>query len=176
MAARRVAKTGILQPQLELRPGWACDEREREKDSGNSSDAEPPKTRARTHRSQIRQTRGRADRSLFRVRRVEICKAAGVEIGFGSDLLGQLQVDQSREFLIRAEALSPQEILYSATVTNARILKREGELGVIAPGAFADLLVVDGNPMKDLGVLQDQGAHLPAIMKGGVFHKNALGA
>ncbi len=110
------------------------------------------------------------------VRSLEICKAAGVEIGFGSDLLGQLQVDQSREFLIRSEALSPQEILYSATITNSRLLRREGELGIIAPGAYADILVLDGNPMKDLGLLQDQGAHLSAIMKGGRFHKNQLAA
>jgi len=47
---------------------------------------------------------------------------------------------------------------------------------VVAPGAFADLLVVDGNPLKDIAVLTEQGAHLPVIMKGGKFHKNALGA
>jgi len=47
---------------------------------------------------------------------------------------------------------------------------------VIAPGALADLLVVDGNPLKDLGVLQDQGARLPLIMQAGRFHKNQLGA
>ncbi len=109
------------------------------------------------------------------LRSLEICKAAGVPIGFGSDLLGQLQIDQSREFLIRAEALSPLEIIQSATLVNARLLQREGELGVIAPGAFADLLVLDGNPLKDLGIFQDQGKHLLAIMKGGAFHKNALG-
>jgi imidazolonepropionase-like amidohydrolase len=109
------------------------------------------------------------------LRSLEICKAAGVPIGFGSDLLGQLQIDQSREFLIRAEALSPLEIIQSATLVNARLLQREGELGVIAPGAFADLLVLDGNPLKDLGIFQGQGKHLLAIMKGGAFHKNALG-
>ena len=43
-----------------------------------------------------------------------------------------------------------------------------------SPGAFADLLVVDGDPLADLGLLQDQGAHIPAIVKGGVFVKNAL--
>ncbi len=109
------------------------------------------------------------------LRSLEICKAAGVEIGFGSDLLGQLQVDQSREFLIRAEALSPAEIIRSATIVNARLLQREGELGIVAPGAYADLLVVDGNPLKDIGLLTEQGAHLPVIMKGGRFHKNMLG-
>jgi imidazolonepropionase-like amidohydrolase len=71
--------------------------------------------------------------------------------------------------------MSPLEVLRSATLVNARLLRQEGLLGVIHPGAFADLLVVDGNPLRDLGVLQDQGAHLRAIMKGGKFHKNLLG-
>jgi imidazolonepropionase-like amidohydrolase len=105
------------------------------------------------------------------LRSLEICKAAGVELGFGTDLLGPLQNDQSREFLIRAEALSPVEVIRSATVTNARLLGKEGELGVIQPGALADLLVVEGNPFEDLNVLQDQGAHISMIMKGGSFYK-----
>jgi imidazolonepropionase-like amidohydrolase len=105
------------------------------------------------------------------LRSLEICKAAGVELGFGSDLLGALQDDQSREFLIRAEALSPAEVIRSATLTNARLLCREGELGIIRPGALADLLVVDGNPLNDLNLLQDDGAHIPVIMKGGTFYK-----
>ena len=50
----------------------------------------------------------------------------------------------------------------------------EGKLGTLQAGAFADLLVVDGDPLQDLGVFQDQGRHLAAIMKGGVFHKNRL--
>jgi imidazolonepropionase-like amidohydrolase len=50
----------------------------------------------------------------------------------------------------------------------------EGKLGCLKPDAFADLLVVDGNPLKNLKVLQEQGQHLSAIMKGGRFHKNRL--
>ena len=46
--------------------------------------------------------------------------------------------------------------------------------GTIAPGAFADLLVVDGDPLKNLGLFKDGGPHLSAIMKAGKFHKNAL--
>ncbi len=109
------------------------------------------------------------------LRSLEICKEAGVAIGFGSDLLGQLQNDQSREFLIRGEAMSPLEVIRSATLVNARLLRQEGRLGTIRPGALADLLVVDGNPLRDLGLFQDQGKHLKAIMKGGQFHKNQLG-
>ena len=108
-------------------------------------------------------------------RSLELCKRAGVPVAYGSDLLGQLQEEQSREFLIRGEVMTPLEVIQSATTIGARVLRREGKLGVIAPGAFADLLVVDGNPLESLKLFQDQGAHLSAIMKGGRFHKNRLG-
>jgi imidazolonepropionase-like amidohydrolase len=107
-------------------------------------------------------------------RSLEICTRAGVPVAYGSDLLGQLQEEQSREFLIRSEVMKPVEIIRSATTVAARVLRREGTLGAIAPGALADLLLVDGNPLADLGLLQDQGAHLAAIMKGGRFHKHRL--
>jgi imidazolonepropionase-like amidohydrolase len=97
-------------------------------------------------------------------------------MAFGSDLLGQLQPDQSREFLVRAQVLSPREIIHSATVVGAEVLGRAGELGVVAPGALADLLVVDGDPLRDLAVLQEQGRHLSVIMQGGRFHKQRLPA
>jgi imidazolonepropionase-like amidohydrolase len=110
------------------------------------------------------------------LRSVEIARRAGVRIGFGTDLLGQLQDDQSREFLIRSDLMKPMEIIRSATVVNAEILQKPGELGELVPGAYADLLVVDGDPTRDLGLFQDQGRHLSAIMKGGVFYKNRLAA
>jgi len=110
------------------------------------------------------------------LRSLELAKRAGVRMAFGSDLLGQLQPDQSKEFLLRGEALSPQEIIQSATIVGAELLGRPGELGVIAPGALADLLVVEGNPLKDLGVFQDQGARIPVVMRGGRFHRNRLRA
>src|SRR3990167_5386237 len=108
------------------------------------------------------------------LRSLEVCKKAGVKVGYGSDLLGPLQVEQSREFMFRAEVLKPLEIIRQATVVGAEILRQEGRLGIVEPGAFADLIVVDGNPLKKLELFLDQGAHLPLIMKGGKFHKNAL--
>lgn len=108
------------------------------------------------------------------LRSLEICKAAGVKVGYGTDLLGALQVDQSLEFMHRAKVLKPIEIIRQATVVGAEILRQEGKLGIVEPGAFADLIVVDGNPLKKLELFLDQGAHLPAIMKSGKFHKNAL--
>jgi imidazolonepropionase-like amidohydrolase len=108
------------------------------------------------------------------LRSLEICKRAGVPVAYGTDLLGQLQVDQCREFELRSQVLSPIEIVRSATLVGARVVRREGELGCLKPGALADLIVVDGDPLKDLSVLQKPKTHLAAIVKGGRFHKNTL--
>jgi imidazolonepropionase-like amidohydrolase len=105
---------------------------------------------------------------------LEICRRAGVRVGFGSDLLGKLQDEQSREFLLRREVMNPLEIIRSATTIGAEIVRMPGKLGIIEPGAFADLLVVDGDPLKDLGLLQNQGRDLSVIMKSGQLHKNRL--
>ena len=108
------------------------------------------------------------------LRSLEICKRAGVPVAYGSDLLGQLQVDQAREFVIRAEVLSPIEIIRSATLIGAQVVRREGELGCLRPGAYADLMVINGDPLKDLSVFLKPDANLSAIVKGGAFHKNTL--
>jgi imidazolonepropionase-like amidohydrolase len=108
------------------------------------------------------------------LRSLEICKKAGVEVGYGSDLLGALQTEQSKEFLLRARVLKPLEIIRQATLVGAKILRMEGKIGIVEPGAYADVIVVDGNPIRKLELFQDQGAHLPAIMKAGKFHKNEL--
>src|SRR5499433_2014592 len=104
------------------------------------------------------------------LRSLEICKRAGVPVAYGTDLLGQLQVEQSREFVLRSEVLAPLEIVRSATLIGARVLRMEGKLGCLRPGAFADLLVIDGNPLKDLGLFQAADKSLVAIMKGCRFH------
>jgi imidazolonepropionase-like amidohydrolase len=105
---------------------------------------------------------------------LEICKRHGVPVAYGTDLLGQLQVAQSDEFTLRAEVLSPAEIIRSATTIGAQVVRMEGKIGCLKPGAFADLLVVDGNPLQNLRLFQEQGRHLSVIMKGGRFHKNRL--
>src|SRR2546421_959435 len=94
---------------------------------------------------------------------LEICKRHGIPVAYGTDLLGQLQVAQSEEFTLRAQVLSPAEIIRSATTTGAKILRLEGKIGCLKPGAFADVLAVDGNPLKDLTLLQGQGQHLSVI-------------
>ena len=105
---------------------------------------------------------------------LEICKRHGIPVAYGTDLLGQLQMAQSEEFTLRARVLSPAEIIRSATTIGAQVVCMEGKLGCLKAGAFADLLVVDGNPLKDLALLGDQGKHLSLIMKAGTLHKNRL--
>ncbi len=105
------------------------------------------------------------------LRSLEILQAAGVRIGFGTDLLGPMHRHQSHEFTIRAEAMAPFDIIRSATTINAELLNRSGEIGVVAPGARADLIVVDGDPLADISLLDGQGEHLTHIMKNGVFYK-----
>jgi imidazolonepropionase-like amidohydrolase len=105
---------------------------------------------------------------------LEIARACGLPMGFGTDLLGETHDQQSREFEIRARVLTPAEVIRSATVVNAEILDRAGELGVVAPGARADLLVVDGDPLADLTRLAEPEKHLAAIVKDGKFVVNRL--
>ncbi|TIR98868.1 MAG: amidohydrolase family protein, partial [Mesorhizobium sp.] len=95
---------------------------------------------------------------------LEMLQSAGVTMGYGSDLLGQMQGHQSEEFLLRGRVLKPRDV--SATVDAARVLNMEGLIGTIAPGAHADLIAVYGNPLKDLAILSDP-ARLRKIIKGG---------
>jgi imidazolonepropionase-like amidohydrolase len=101
---------------------------------------------------------------------------AGVMMAYGSDLLGAMHQHQSDEFILRGEVLPAIEVIRSATINAAKVVRQEGKLGVVEAGAYADLIVVDGDPLKDLSVLTGQGRHMPAIMKGGHFVKDELAA
>lgn len=101
---------------------------------------------------------------------LEIMDRSGLKVGFGTDLLGHLHTHQTREFLIRREVQTAAAILRSVTSVNAEILM-EPHLGRIQPGYYADILVVDGNPLEDIGVLAQDGRKLSVIMKAGEFIK-----
>jgi imidazolonepropionase-like amidohydrolase len=102
---------------------------------------------------------------------VERLKRAGVRTGFGTDLIGPLDRHQCLEFSLRAEVLSPFEILRSATSINAEILGAGKRLGRVAEGYVADLIVVDGDPLRDVSLFQEDGRHVPFVMKGGTLLK-----
>jgi imidazolonepropionase-like amidohydrolase len=100
-------------------------------------------------------------------------RSAGVKIGFGTDLLGSTYVQECREFTIRREVFSPLELLRQATSTNAELMMQQGKLGCIAPGAYADLLLVDGDPLQDISLLAADGKNLRMIVRGGEVMKDA---
>jgi len=102
---------------------------------------------------------------------LSIMKQAGLTMAYGTDLLGPMHRHQSEEFVIRGRALPAKDVIASATSIAAKLCGLEGKIGVVAAGAAADLIVVDGNPLKDLSLLTGQGQHLSLIMRGGKIVK-----
>jgi imidazolonepropionase-like amidohydrolase len=105
---------------------------------------------------------------------VKICRKHNLNIGFGTDLLGDLQSDQCNEFILRSEAETPFETLNSATYVNSKLLNMEGKLGIIAEEAYADLVVYNSNPLKDISVVTRPEESLKVIIKNGKIVKNIL--
>ncbi|CAH2600494.1 Amidohydrolase family protein [Rhodovastum atsumiense] len=101
-------------------------------------------------------------------------REAGLAMAFGSDLLGETHPRQNEEFAIRARVLDNRTVLAAATTIAAKLIGMEGRLGVMAPGAIADLLVVDGNPLADVTVLASPERSIRAVFKAGVAHRAAL--
>ena len=120
----------------------------------------------------IDKTREVADHALTSLDRLH---GAGAQIGFGTDLLGVLMDRQPREFALRREVCSSLEILRQATSINAALLGMEGLLGTVAPGAYADLIVVQGDPLADATVLGRPDA-IRAVVHNGRVHKDLLDA
>ncbi|WP_312382790.1 metal-dependent hydrolase family protein [Atlantibacter subterraneus] len=104
---------------------------------------------------------------------LKIMFEAGLPMAYGSDLLGDMHVHQSEEFVIRNRVLPAAEVIRSATSIAARLLRKEGEIGCLTPGAWADLIVVNGNPLDDISLLTGQGKHIPLILQQGKPVKNA---
>ena len=111
-------------------------------------------------------------------------KLYGVTLVFSTDQFGAPEnfKIQSDEFLTLAEVFEPIEVLRMATSNVAALLElsgelhpyREGPLGVIQEGAYADLLLIDGNPLEDVTLLADYENNIDLIMKDGKIYKNTL--
>jgi imidazolonepropionase-like amidohydrolase len=106
------------------------------------------------------------------------------KVGFSTDIIGSSAAlsKQNDEFKYRLEQWSSFEILLQATSKNAELVAlsgklnpyTDGALGVIVEGAYADILLVEGNPAEDVTVLVDYENNIDLVMKGGVIYKNAL--
>ncbi|MCU0937869.1 MAG: amidohydrolase family protein [Burkholderiaceae bacterium] len=101
-------------------------------------------------------------------------RRAGVKVCYGTDLLGSTYTMQCREFTLRREVFTPLELLRQATSVPAEMMMMAGRIGCVAVGAHADLLLVDGDPLRDISLLAADGRHLRTIVRGGVIVKNEL--
>lgn len=103
------------------------------------------------------------------LRALELADRGGVQIAYGSDLLGPLQRRQSEEFRIRAQVQKPADVLRGATTVAARLLRLEGRVGTLAPGAHGDLILTRHNPLEDVSLLADPAAEIAAVIRAGTI-------
>jgi imidazolonepropionase-like amidohydrolase len=114
----------------------------------------------------------------------EWAKKYGVKIAFGTDAAGSPEMMEAQllEFEAREKFFTPLEMLKQATSNAAECLAqcnsrnpyKDGPLGVIEEGAWADVLIYKDNPLEDIGVLVDYQNQLKVVMKNGVVYKNEL--
>ncbi|HSB78364.1 MAG TPA: amidohydrolase family protein [Candidatus Methylomirabilis sp.] len=107
-------------------------------------------------------------------RAVELAHRAGVKIASGSDIVGPGMEQKGRELSIKAEILGPMGAIVSATKTNANLLKLGDKLGTVEPGKLADLIVLDGNPLRDLGLFEKGLTKVSLVLKEGRVMKDLL--
>jgi imidazolonepropionase-like amidohydrolase len=106
-------------------------------------------------------------------RSVEVAKHAGVRIASGSDLLGPRQSRRASEIAEKAKRLGPMEAIVSATKTNAGLFRMEDRIGTVEEGKDADVVLVAGDPLADVGVLVD-AANIRLVVQRGVVRKDAV--
>ncbi len=105
---------------------------------------------------------------------VRIARAEGVPVVFGTDLLGHMHARQSGEFDLRLAAMPPVEALQSATIVAAQLMRQEGQIGQLVKGAWADLLIVDGDPTAELTMLAEPMTGVRLVMQGGRTVRSSL--
>ena len=115
---------------------------------------------------------GKRDRARAAVHETSFKKAlqAHLKIVFGTDIGGMPWTESiAREFgRMVGLGMTPMDAIQSATSRSAELLDMKGEIGVVAPGAFADIIAVGGDPLKDIGVLE----HVRFVMHDGAVFKN----
>jgi imidazolonepropionase-like amidohydrolase len=106
---------------------------------------------------------------------VRVAAAAGVKIGSGSDLLAVMQPYKTMELSLKAQVMGAMAAIVSATRTNAELFGLADKLGTVETGKWADIIVVDGNPLDDIERLRDKNK-VKLVLKQGAVLKNLLEA
>lgn len=103
-----------------------------------------------------------------------IAKRMGIRIASGSDLLGPMQRYKGMELELKARVLGPMAAIVATTKTNAELLKKEKDLGTIEAGKLADMILVQGDPLKDITLFQQYEEKISLIIQGGRVYKSKL--
>lgn len=98
---------------------------------------------------------------------LERAHRAGVTLGFGTDLIGEAQPRQNEELAIRAQVQPAADVLRSMWVVNAQLCHLEGRIGVLAPGAFGDVVISNVDPLDDLAAFAAHETSLTHVIQGG---------
>jgi imidazolonepropionase-like amidohydrolase len=96
---------------------------------------------------------------------VKMSLKAGVKIACGTDYKSGVNA-QELELLVKEAGLTPMESIVAATKTSAEAIARGHELGTLEPGKTADLLIIDGDPLKDISILREKSKILNVIKNG----------
>lgn len=104
---------------------------------------------------------------------IKIALDAGVKIGSGSDLLAQMQPFKVTELSLKAQIMGAMPAIVSATRTNAELFRLAEKTGTLEPGKWADVIVVDGDPLEDIDCLQERD-NVKLVLKQGVIAKDLL--
>ena len=105
---------------------------------------------------------------------LDIARRAGCIIASGSDCLGPMHVFKGRELEIQSRVMGPMGAIVAATKTNAELIGKQADLGTVEPGKLADLILLDGDPLKDMTLFEQYEEKMPLILKGGEVVKNSL--
>ena len=97
---------------------------------------------------------------------------AGVTVGSGSDLLGPRQNRRGLELVLHAAVVGPMQAIVQATSTNAKIIRRDADLGTVETGKLADLIAVDGDPLTEPDLFDDP-SRVVLVVKDGRIEKDA---
>jgi imidazolonepropionase-like amidohydrolase len=98
---------------------------------------------------------------------LERARAAGVTLGFGTDLIGETQPMQARELAIRSEVEPAADILRSMWVVGAQLCRLEGRIGLVAPGAVGDVVISRVDPLADIVAFADTTTTLSHVIQAG---------
>jgi len=105
---------------------------------------------------------------------LDIANQVGIKIASGSDVIGAFQSHKGMELELKSKVLGTMGAIVASTKTNAELLRQEKDLGTVEEGKLADLILINGDPLKDISLIQDYKKNITLIMKEGGIYKNII--